>query len=438
MFKSLDDKNIYESTKLSFNFDFFSPLNRKEAASKLAKALGVKIMWSNKLSKAYESNNSGFKLVPTYSKGYKELSFSTGFLPYHEAIHVFLKTMNVIDEMGVTNDRCGVKTSIIMNERSLGISTGMDKLNRLKYLIGLDEKQIFEWWPQADTESKLVYQGQVSHIKIKKAYDTLMSTSLLERLDPHHLALVESDFFGNDFSKINEKILSINYIGGKNYTKKKREAVDTINLVIGRIYETLKNGGNYSDSEKRKIEDITESMKSALSKTRTFTSFKSAYPDAVISINLKKDEQTNESEYVHLREKLFEFALAGGIEEAFFNWDSVRKKFQVKGAKFKNNLMVEGAEFFDCTLEGELKNCLVDSSIIRNSKLTECAINTNNMIKFSKLFDCEYLGGANEISLSFLENSENKPILADLRECLIYKGTLSLQATVDSSTKIVE
>ena len=60
------------------------------------------------------------------------------------------------------------------------------------------------------------------------------------------------------------------------------------------------------------------------------------------------------------------------------------------------------------------------------------------MIKFSKLFDCEYLGGANSISLSFLENSKNKPILADLRECLVYGGVLSLQSTVDSSTKIVE
>jgi hypothetical protein len=438
MFKSLDDKNIYESTKLSFNFDFFSPLSRKEAASKLAKALGVKIMWSNKLAKAYESNSGEFKLVPTYSKGYKELSFSTGFLPYHEAVHLFLKTMNVIDEIGFTTDRCGVKTSIVMNERKLGISTGMDKLNRLKYLVGLDEKQIFEWWPQNDTESKLVYQGQVGHIKIKKAYETLVSTSLFERLDPHHLALVESDFFGNDFSKLNEKVLSINYIGGKNYTKKKRESIDTINLVIGRIHETLKNGANYSDSEKRKIEDLTESMKGALLKTRTYTSFKSAFPDAVLSIDLRRNEQTIESEYARLREKLFEFALAGGIEEAFFNWDSIRKKFQVKGAKFKNNLMLESAEFFDCTIEGELKNCLIDSCIVRNSKLTECALNANNMIKFSKLYDCEYLGGANEISLSFLENSENKPIFADLRECLIYKGTLSLQATVDSSTKIVE
>ena len=438
MFKSLDNKNIYESTKLSFNFDFFSPLNRKDVASKLAKALGVKVAWSNKISKVHESNAVGFKLVPTYSKGYKELSFSTGFLPYHEAIHIFLKTMNVVDEIGFTTDRCGVKTSIIMNERVLGIPTGMNKLNKLKYLIGLDEKQIFEWWPQVENESKLVYQGQVSHIKIKKAYQTLVSAALFERLDPHHLLLVESDFFGNDFSKITENTLLIKYISGKDYTKKKKEAVNTINLVIERIYETLKNSVNYSDLEKRKIVDITESMKEALAKTQTYTRFKSAYPDTVLSVDLRLDERAIESQYVHLREKLFEFVLAGGIKDAYFNWDSVRKKFQVKGAKFKNNLMLEDAEFFDCTLEGELKNCLIDSSIIRNSKLTECAINTNNMIKFSKLFDCEYLGGANSISLSFLENSKNKPILADLRECLVYGGVLSLQSTVDSSTKIVE
>jgi hypothetical protein len=438
MFKSLDNKNIYESTKLSFNFNFFSPLSRKEAASKLAKALGVKVMWSNKMTKAYESSDGQFKLEPTYSKGYKELSFSTKFLPYQEGVHLFLKAMNVIDEIGFTNERCGVKTRIMMNEKSLGLGTGVDKLNRLKYLIGLNEKQIFEWWPQAENDSKLVYQGQLSHIKIKRAYETLISTKLLEKLDPHHLILTESEFFGNDFSDLGKKMISINYIGGKGYTKKKRESIDTINLVIERLHETLKDNLKYSDKEKAKIEELSESLQSALNKTRSFTSFKSSFPEASLSIDLRADEMLIESQYLSIRERLFEFAAAGGIEEASFNWDSRRKKFQVKGAKFKNNLMVEDAEFFDCTLEGELKNCLIESSILRNSKLVDCIVHSNNLIKFSKLFECEYLGGANEISSSFLENSEDRPIFADLRECLIYRGKLSLLATIDSSTKIIE
>jgi len=438
MFKSLDSKNIYESTKLSFNFDFFSPLSRKETASKLAKALGVKVIWSNSMTKAYESSANQFKLEPTYSKGYKELSFSTKFLPYQEGIHLFLKAMNVIDEIGFTNERCGVKTSIMMNEKSLGTASGIDKLNRLKYLIGLNERQIFEWWPQSENESKLVYQGQSKHIKIKKAYETLISTRLLEKMDPQHLVLIESDFFGNDFSKLGKKVISINYISGKDYTKKKREAVDTINLVIDRLYETLKENQKYSEKEKAKIDELSESLQSALSKTRSYTSFKSSFPEASIYVDLKRDERLIESQYLFMRERLFEFALAEGIDDASFNWDSKRKKFQVKGAKFKNNLMVENAEFFNCTLEGELKNCLVESSILRNSKLVECTVYSNNLIKFSKLFECEYLGGANEISSSFLDNSEDRPILADLRECLIYRGTLSLLSTVDSSTKIIK
>lgn len=438
MFKSLDNKSVYESVKLSFNFDFFSPLSRKDAASKLAKALGVKVMWSNKMAKAYESSEGQFKLEPTYSKGYKELSFSTKFLPYNEAVHLFLKAMNVIDEIGFTTDRCGVKTSILMNEKSLGLGTGLDKLNRLKYLISLNEKQIFEWWPQSENDSKLVYQGQLKHIKIKRAYETMISTKLLERLDPHHLILSESEFFGNDFSNLSKKIISINYIGGKSYTKKKRESVDTINLVIENLYATLKENLRYSEKEQSKIEDLSKSLQEALNKTRSYTSFKSAFPNASLSMDLRTDERLIESQYSTMRERLFEFAAAGGIDEAAFNWDSKRKKFQVKGAKFENNLMVEDAEFFDCKIEGELKNCLIESSIIRNSKLVDCIVHSNNLIKFSKLYECEYLGGANEIASSFLENSEKLPITADLRECLIYRGKLSLLATFDSSTKIIE
>lgn len=438
MFKSLENMSIYESVKLSFNFDFFSPLSRKEAASKLAKALGVKILWSNKMTKAYESNEGHFKLEPTYSKGYKELSFSTKFLPYNEAVHLFLKAMNVIDEIGFTTDRCGVKTSILMNEKKLDLPIGLDKLNRLKYLISLNESQIFEWWPQSENDAKLVQQGQLKHIKVKRAYETLVSTKLLERLDPHHLVLAESEFFGNDFSQLGKKTIAINYIGGKGYCKKKKESIDTINLVIENIYSTLKKNYEYSEREKSKIEEMTKSLQSALNKTRSYTSFRSAFPNASLSIDLRLDERMIESQYQVMREKLFEFALAGGIQDAAFNWDSRRQKFQVKGAKFENILIAENTEFFDCTIEGDLKNCLVESSILRNSKLMDCIIHSNNLIKFSKLYECEYLGGANEISASFLENSEDRPITADLRECLIYRGKLSLLATIDSSTRIIE
>jgi hypothetical protein len=94
-------------------------------------------------------------------------------------------------------------------------------------------------------------------------------------------------------------------------------------------------------------------------------------------------------------------------------------------------------EFFECKIEGDVTNCLFENCIIRNSKLSECTIYSNNLIKFSKLIDCDYSGGANEVVSSYLDNNNDKMINAELRECLVNRGIVSLESKVDKSTKFV-
>ena len=87
--------------------------------------------------------------------------------------------------------------------------------------------------------------------------------------------------------------------------------------------------------------------------------------------------------------------IGGGITEGQVNYDTNRKVLQIKGAELKRSILLEGVEFYDCTIEGDVKNCLFENCIIRNSKLEDCTIYSNNMIKFSKIIDCDYLGESN-------------------------------------------
>ena len=112
MFKSISNKEIYDNSSLSFVFEFFTPLNKREAAAKFARALGKHVKWFMDIEKGNEPTYESFTVAPRYSNGYKEITLSTGFLPYQEAVHMFLKTMNVIESIGYTTDRCSVKTRI--------------------------------------------------------------------------------------------------------------------------------------------------------------------------------------------------------------------------------------------------------------------------------------------------------------------------------------
>jgi hypothetical protein len=110
---------------------------------------------------------------------------------------------------------------------------------------------------------------------------------------------------------------------------------------------------------------------------------------------------------------------------------------QIKGAELRRSILLEGIEFYECTVEGDVKGCLFENCIVRNSKLSECTIFSNNRIKFSKLIDCDYLGESNEVVSSFLDNPDTKMINADLKECLVNRGKVTLNSEIDKSTLII-
>lgn len=438
MFKSILKKELYDNSDLAFVFEFFTPLNKREAAAKFARALGKRVKWFKEINTEFEPTYESFKISPIYSNGYKEISLSTGFMPYNEAVHMFLKTMNVIDEVGHTTNRCSVKTRIKINERELGLTLGLNKLNRFKYLLGINEEELFTLWPAQENENRKIYQNHLSFIQPRDIYNTVITENFIERMNPIEFKFPTSDFFANDFSELDQKTLVINYIGGKDYTKKKKEAVAAINIVIEHLYDTLSNNYKYSPEEKKKISGIANEFKNSIDGTRNYLNFKMLYPDISVYIDLKDDPRLVEANYTIIREKIFKLIVGGGITEAVINYDTHRKAIQVKDAVLKKSILVEGIEFYQCQVEADAKNCLFEGCTIRHSKLEECTIFSNNFIKGSKIINCDYLGEQNEILSSYLDNPEKKAINAFLKECLVNRGKFTAHSTVDKLTKVFQ
>lgn len=437
MFKSLDKKDIYDNSQISFCFEFFSPMRKMDAAAKMSRALGKKIKWFSEVKSDFIATNETFKLSPTYSNGYKEMQLSTGLMPYQEAIHMYLKVSNIIEAIGFTTERCRVQTTIKLNENALHLSTRVNKLNRLKYLISLDEKRLFELWPQPENENKLIYQNHFQYVQPKRLYDMILTESIVERGDSIELNFPQSDFFATDFSQLSSGKLNVNYIAGKDYTRKKKEAVETLNIIIEHLYTTLTENYTYSTQEKYKISEMVKDFRRAIDSTRSVLGFRSAFPEIDLHIDLTQTPHLLESVYPRIREKLFRLIIGGGITEATVNYDTRRAKLQIKNAKITRSILLEGVEFFGCEIEGDVNNCLFENCVIRNSKLEGCSILSNNSVKFSKLLDCDYLGEANDIMSSFLDNPDEKTINANLTECLVNRGKFTQNSEIDKSTKII-
>lgn len=433
----IDMSSIYKECNLSFSFEFKSPVRRRDMASKLSKNTGKKVKWFKGVNEEFKPNSEMFKLSNKYSKSSKTFVFETGFMPYHEGVRLMLQTMNIIDHFGWTDDRCELKVGISLNESKLDLSEGISRINKFKYLIGLDETKILDYWNTNKTERVKIPQSKYFYFHAKNPYDTIVSSSLIERADPATFNFPESDFFGHNFNKSNEGIIEVSYIGGKDYHKRKIEAKDTINIIISRIHETLADNYRYSILEKRSLDSLISEYNRAIDSTKNFMNLQSNYPNIVLHYDLKRHEYLIESNYNSFREKIFDLVVFGAVHIGDINWDNSRKTIQIKDAKIDKNIVLEGIEFYNCEVEADVKHCLFNSCIVRNSKLENCDIVSSNMIKNSKVLECKYHGSNNTISRSYIDNSSDDMIDASLRDCLVNRGKFKLNASVDKKTKIL-
>jgi hypothetical protein len=432
MFLEINKKDLFENTLVAFNFEFYSPLKKNELAAKFARNLGKKVKWFANVNETMQPSIEIFKLAPTLSSKFNSVSLSTGLIPYHEAVHIMLRTMNIINDVGFALDTNRVICKIELNEEELRIPN-LKNLNILKYLVGINEEKLFETW---DPEKKYK-RNRLAFIHPKNPFTTVLKTHMMEKINYMELSFPESDFFATDFSELGEGKLITSYIGGKDYFLKKEEAVSTLNSIIEGLYSALSNSSEYSVSESRKIEEMFSKYEKAIESTKNVTNFRRAFPEIDIYVDLRSDKYLIESTYSLIRNDLFKLVAYGNFSKGSVNYDKSRGVLQIKNAKIDRGILIENIEFFDCVLTIDAKNCLFDSCTLEESKLTGCRLHTSNRVNDSKVIECSYTTSSNLIENSFLSNSQKVVMKGSFDKCLVIGGNFSIDATVDTSCKFV-
>jgi hypothetical protein len=436
MYNSINNKFIYDNANVGFSFQYYSPLDRERFAKKLSKYLGKDVM-------VKESDND-LKFVddiiyitPEYSGGFKMNKIDTGLMPYNEAIHVMLKCMNFINENGFTDKRTNMNIKLSLNESDLDLKYNLENINTFKYVLTLNENKIFDMWPSTGSEKQKIYQNRAIFIYPKMLYNSNLTTSLLEKMNPLEYKFPRSSYFGSDFSKVDDGYLLLKYAGGKNYQKKMDEAVELINYISEHLYKTLKNNWNYSLDEKRKVQRLLEDYKRVISSTKIYESFVHEYPDIELYVDLKRDKFLIEANYPQFRDKLFELIACCDMKNAIVNYDTNRKRLQIKEATIKKGFSLNDVDFFESRIEADVENCLFENCIIRNSNVNECEVLSNNDVKYSKVIECTYSGENNSIKSSYLSNSKELLINADLVNCIVENGNFTPSSSIDDKTELL-
>jgi hypothetical protein len=293
-------------------------------------------------------------------------------------------------------------------------------------------------WPSAKSRMQKIYKNSVLNIYPKSKFISEASLNYAGPSSPLDFNLPHSKYYGLNFTKLPENYLEVRYAGGKGYTEKKKETTELINYIAESLYSTLQENDKYTQLETQKISDILKKHKEILESVKSYESFVRTYPSIELYSDLRNDPRIVEANYPNMKETLFELITLGNLKKGIVNYDTNIKRVQVKDATLKESFSIKGIDFINCSIEGEITDCRLLKCKVRSSHIKECQILNGNDIRYSYVKRCPFLrDGNNRIDLSYINNSKDHPIYAELTECIVRSGTVGMNCKVDNKTEFI-
>lgn len=426
-----DRLHALNSSVIGFEFEFFSNMVRGRIVDSLSKFLGKKVILSSKYHSKVPVSSEEFKLEPDYSGGSKMNELITGPMPYSEAIPILIKVLKWIDENGWTNDKCAFQFSISFDKMRRDVVTRMENLDKLKFILGLDEGRIYS---KFGNRTNNVYAKSIKKVVPRNRFSFIED---LTTIDPKIFKLPEDKYYGANFTKLKNGYIEIRYLGGRDYQKKITEIRDIIDYVIMHLYNILSGRSQYSENDLKSLKQMMREYSKVVKSFSDPRSFFMHYPDFHLLVDLKGFEENIKTYFPIIRDKVFDLIVEGGVRHGFFNYDTSTGRFQLKDARCRDSSSITDMDLLDCDIKGSrIVNCNLYSCSVKNSQLEECQLIMGNTISNSKVksTSAEY---SNHLEDCYID-CENKIVDCSIKGGVIRKADLGRNSQVGDDTEKVK
>ena len=425
MYKDVSKRSVFESSGIGLSFDFISPYDRQDLASRFAKVLRRKVSFGADRDVALAEA----RISPVYSGGSKMNRLRVGIMPYYEAQQVMLSVMDAIGLFGHTDERCDLVMQVSVNT-AFGSTKDMDPM---KFMMNFNESQMISKW--AENKTGMLYRLRLESLFMTKPFDRPYHT-MNESIYFKDYVIPESIYFGTNLSAIQKGWVEFKYAGGRNYERRKTDAADLMDSAIESVHLAIAERMSYTDFERSKLKRSLQSQARLLDSIKTYEAFVKNNPGVELYIDLKGGTGGIKYRYNDIRETIFKLLAYGGVRGGKFNLDTDRGRFQVKDATISEGFMLEGFDFYDGALKGEFTNCEFMNTKISKSKLVDCVLKGGCEVRDSKILDSAFADNSVELTKCFVSSSE-RPLRAKTKECLLM-CPIGWDSELDEATEILK
>jgi len=181
---------------------------------------------------------------------------------------------------------------------------------------------------------------------------------------------------------------------------------------------------------------MIKKYKNILNNLSSYETFAISYPNIILTIDLKQDENIIKFYWNYIQDVLTKLILYFNFNEGYFNYDTDISKCQVYKSKLESDREISNVEFFNCELMGEFKYCVFFNCFIYNSMIYNSNFKINNKIINSKIMN-SILYYSNTVDNSYIDN-KNTIVDCKVNGGVIRNGVIGKNSEISKNTKYVQ
>ncbi|MBD44157.1 MAG: hypothetical protein CMC65_02800 [Flavobacteriaceae bacterium] len=341
--------SVLNGSQIGIEFEFYSNLELEETQKSLSGLLNRKIRLEDKAHSDFQPSKDVFKMEPDMSGGAGLIELVTGPMPYRDARLVIIKMLGWIRANGYTTDRASIHLNMSFNTDYLADPMMVSKMNILKFILEFDEKRVYKYFPNRENST---YAKSIKWVMPKnEAFyynENLISSD--------NFTFANTKYYGINFEKAQSNYLEFRYIGGKDYEKRADDILHLAEMFIMSVWKSCFNP-NFTASNKIEMKRILQKNAPLSAVLKDYTAVNKHWPKIHILVDLQDNPQVIQVQWDRFKKKVLDLLSNGGMEEGTINYDSDFSGVQVKDGKFKTSYLLDGFEFVDCELSGNIENC---------------------------------------------------------------------------------
>jgi hypothetical protein len=390
------------SALISLEIEFYSKESELSVRMQMASVTSRKVLRSDILMEPVLPDFSFLKLEQMRSKKYK---ITSGFLPYSEARLLATKVFDWVKENGKTTWDCNLSFSIMFNDFGIMGTPNVSRLNILKMILHYPEAAVYSIFPDRKNfprskSIKNIYPTSKFYIDTPSSLSSNSFTFPLRK------------YYGIDFTSLDSGSLRFRYLGGTDYHEKFDKCFEVIDLSVDCLRHCIKNPG-LTQSEKEELSSILEDNQKIVDSYSSVDSLKKNFPNITLMSDLTTNFTILNTMYPYIRDRIFKLLSESKMNRGFINYDSDQGKIQIKDAKVENAYLLEGIDIFDSEVNGNISNCdlfnttikdsdIYMSNLFNKSRATNSFFDQSYLNNNSSLVDCDIMG-SNTIISGFLD-----------------------------------